>query len=39
MKELILNNNFGIHHVVNDGKSTGAEVGELIANLLQNQYH
>jgi dTDP-4-dehydrorhamnose reductase len=35
MKELILNNNFGIHHVVNDGKSTGAEVGELIANLLQ----
>jgi SAM-dependent methyltransferase len=34
MKELILNNMFGIHHVVNDGISTGADIGELIAGVL-----
>jgi len=34
MKELISNNMYGIHHVVNDGISTGADVGELIASLL-----
>lgn len=34
MKELISNNMYGIHHVVNDGISTGADVGELIASVL-----
>ena len=34
MKELILNNMYGIHHVVNDGISTGADAGELIARIL-----
>jgi dTDP-4-dehydrorhamnose reductase len=34
MKELILNNMYGIHHVVNDGISTGADIGELIASIL-----
>ena len=34
MKQLILNNMFGTHHVVNDGISTGTDVGLLIAKLL-----
>jgi dTDP-4-dehydrorhamnose reductase/SAM-dependent methyltransferase len=38
MKDLILNNMFGIHHVVNNGISTGVDIGELIANLLQKSH-
>uniref|UniRef100_A0A6C0APD6 RmlD-like substrate binding domain-containing protein n=1 Tax=viral metagenome TaxID=1070528 RepID=A0A6C0APD6_9ZZZZ len=34
MKELIVNNMFGIHHIVNDGISTGSDIGELIAGVL-----
>ena len=34
MKELIVSNTVGIHHIVNEGISTGAEVGEYIASLL-----
>ena len=34
MKQLILENRFGIHHIVNDGISTGTDVGLLIAKLL-----
>jgi dTDP-4-dehydrorhamnose reductase len=35
MKELIINNCFGIHHVVNDGMSCGVDVGEFIAKLIK----
>ena len=35
MKQLILKNMYGVHHVVNDGVSNGVEVGELIAKILQ----
>uniref|UniRef100_A0A6C0I416 RmlD-like substrate binding domain-containing protein n=1 Tax=viral metagenome TaxID=1070528 RepID=A0A6C0I416_9ZZZZ len=34
MKELIKFDRFGIHHVVNDGVSTGTDIGLLIAKLL-----
>ena len=34
MSELIINEQFGIHHVVNNGISTGADVGDLIVKLL-----
>jgi dTDP-4-dehydrorhamnose reductase len=35
MKELIQDQQFGIHHVVNEGTSTGTDIGELIVSLLQ----
>lgn len=35
MKELIINNCFGIHHIVNDGISCGADVGDFIAKILK----
>jgi dTDP-4-dehydrorhamnose reductase len=34
IEELISKNMFGIHHVVNEGTSTGVSVGEYIAHLL-----
>lgn len=34
MKNLILNNNFGIHHVVNSGIANGYDIAREIANIL-----
>jgi dTDP-4-dehydrorhamnose reductase len=34
MKELILNNSFGTHHIINSGISSGVDVGNFIANIL-----
>jgi len=34
MKELIINKQFGIHHIVNNGISTGADVGNLMVKIL-----
>lgn len=34
MSELIINKEFGIHHIVNNGISTGADVGDLMVKIL-----
>jgi dTDP-4-dehydrorhamnose reductase len=36
MKELILSQNYGIHHVINEGVASGYDIAYQIADILQN---